>query len=276
MKRHLFVVAVLVLGSVGFPQALQQAATPAPIVLSPEEMEQFLLKADIVARKNSSKGVTDTIRATLSDGRLKHDAQIQTVDIQKMVFEAGKASELNFKDTYRFNIGAYRLARLLGLTNVPMSVKRKYNGKDGAMTWWVDDVQFDESGRLKEKNILGPDRERTSKQVHVMRVFDELIQNRDRNQGNMIWTRDWTLWMIDHTRAFRLGKELMKADQLTRCERALLAAMRKLTLDDLTKAMGDVMLKDELEAVLVRRDKLVALFEERVQTRGEAAVLFSM
>ena len=83
------------------------------------------------------------------------------------------------------------------------------------MTWWIDDVQFDEKGRLKEKNILGPNPERTTKQVQVMRVFDELIQNRDRNQGNILWTKDWTLWMIDHTRAFRLGKELLKPDQLT-------------------------------------------------------------
>jgi len=276
MKRHLFVVAFILVGSAALPFAQQAATTSAPIVLSDKEMEQFLLKADVVARKGSGKGVTDTIRATLSDGRIRHDAQIQTVDIQKTVFEAGRATELNFKDTYRFNIGAYRLARLLGLNNVPMSVKRRYNGKDGAMTWWIDDVQFDESGRLKEKNILGPNAERTSKQVHVMRVFDEMIQNRDRNQGNIIWTKDWTLWMIDHTRAFRLGKELMKPDQLTRCERSLLEAMRKLTLEDLSAAMGDVMFKDELEAVIDRRDKLVKLFDDRIATRGEPAVLFTM
>lgn len=278
MKHRLFIVALLVLGSAGVPLALQQqaATSPAPVVLSSEEMEQFLLKAEIVARRDTEKGVTDTIRATLSDGRIKHDAQIQTVDIQKMVFEAGRASELNFKDTYRFNIGAYRLARLLGLTNVPMSVKRKYNGKNGAMTWWIDEVQFDEQGRLKQAAILGPDPERTSKQMHIMRVFDELIQNRDRNQGNMLWTKDWTLWMIDHTRAFRSGKELLKPDQLTRCERSLFEVMQKLTLEDMTKAMGDVMLKDELEAVLARRDKLVKLFQDRIATRGEPAVLFTM
>ena len=76
-------------------------------------------------RASAKKGVTDTIRATLSDGRITHDAQIQTVDIERALFTAGKASETNFKDTYRFNIGGYRLARLLGMTNVPMSVKRR-------------------------------------------------------------------------------------------------------------------------------------------------------
>jgi hypothetical protein len=258
----------------GFAQEAPPAA--APVVLSNEEMEAFLKTAKIVRRRDAGKGVTDTIRATFSDGRVTHDAQIQTVDITKQVFEAGNATELNFKDTYRFNIGGYRLARLLGLKNVPMSVQRRIETKEAAITWWIDDVQFDEAGRLKQKNILGPDPDRTTKQVYVMRVFDELIQNRDRNQGNMLWTKDWTLWMIDHTRAFRLGKTLLKPDQLTRCERSLFAAMKELTMESLETAMGDIMTNGELEAVLTRRDVIVKHFEERIATRGEAAVLFGM
>src|SRR5687768_15960442 len=231
---------------VGFVALLGgQAAPPIapPVSLSLEETEAFLLNAKIVGRKGVSTGVTDTVQATLSDGRITHDASIQTVDIAQTVFQAGKASEVNFKDTYRFNIAAYRLARLLGLQNVPMSVERRFDGKPGAFTWWVNDVQFDEKGRLKEKSILGPNPDRTSKQVQVMRVFDELIQNRDRNQGNILWTKDWTLWMIDHTRAFRLGKELLKPDQLNRCERSLLEGIRALTLERVTDVMGEILRK---------------------------------
>jgi hypothetical protein len=199
--RRALIVGLYVFGFVvllaGQEPPLPPRPAPTPVSLSLEETEAFLLKAKIVGKKGISKGVTDPIQATLSDGRLTHDAQIQTVDIYRTTFEAGKASEVNFKDTYRFNIGGYRLARLLGLNNVPMSVERVVEGKPAAMTWWIDDVMFDEGGRLKEKNILGPDPERTSKQMHVMRVFDELIQNRDRNRGNIVWTKDWTLWMID-------------------------------------------------------------------------------
>src|SRR5215207_3299592 len=86
-------------------------APAAPASLSVEEMERFLLTAPIKKRARASKGVTDTIRATLSDGRVTHDAQIQTVNIQKDVFAAGRVSETGFKDSYRYNIGGYRLAR---------------------------------------------------------------------------------------------------------------------------------------------------------------------
>ena len=77
------------------------------------------------------------------------------------MFQAGKASEVDFKDTYRYNIAGYRLAQMVGLQTVPMSVERRYKNKDAAVTWWIDDVMFDEGGRQKLKDKLGPDPERT-------------------------------------------------------------------------------------------------------------------
>ena len=275
--RGLVAVVVVVLGGLA-PQLHGWRQPSSTVALSVEEMEVFLRTAPIVKRARASKGVTDTIRATLSDGRITHDAQIQTVDIAKAMFSAGRASETNFKDSYRFNIGGYRLALLLGMNNVPMSVERQVDRKAAAVTWWIDDVQFDEEGRVKMRGaeMLGPDPERTARQHATRLVFDELIQNRDRNQGNLLWTKDWTLWLIDHTRAFRLGTMLTAPEQLTRCDRALLEAMRRLTLEEMRKTMGDVMTKDELNAVLTRRDLVVKHFEDRIARLGEGAVLFTM
>ena len=42
----------------------------------------------------------------------------------------------------------------------------------------------------------------------MMQLFDQLISNVDRNQGNIVYTKDWRLWLIDHTRAFRKNTEL--------------------------------------------------------------------
>ena len=271
---RLLLVGVLLVGVA--PLRAQEVTVARATPLSDATIENFLLKANVIKKKTSKKGVTATIQATLSDGTLTHDAQIQTVDLSKTVFEAGAHTELNFKDTYRFNIGAYRLARLLDMDNVPMSVKRRHDGKDAAFTWWIDDVMFDEEGRMKQQPVQGPDPNRTAKQNANRLVFDELIQNRDRNQGNLVWTKDWKLWLIDHTRAFRLGKDLMKPEQLGRIDGALLARLRTLTIEAMTKSMGDVMQKDEMNAVLTRRDKLVKHFEDRIATRGEAAVLFKM
>ena len=69
-----------------------------------------------------------------------------------------------------------------------------------------------------------------------MKIWDELIQNKDRNRGNLLWTSDWSMWLIDRTRAFRLGKELVTPNDLTRCDRRLLEGMRALTTESLAKA----------------------------------------
>jgi hypothetical protein len=260
----------LTLVSLGFAG---QSASVTAEQLSAGEMEAFLLKAKILSSKGAGAGVTGSQRVKLSDGKITHDAHVQTVDIAKPVFEAGQHTELNFKDSYRYNIAGYRLARLLGIDTVPMSVERNVNGKQAAVTWWVDDFQMDEKGRL-QKQSMGPNPLRTSNQIQLMRIWDELIQNRDRNQGNIIWTGDWTMWLIDHTRAFRLGKDLMKPSELTRCDRGLLTRLKALTAESVEKAVGDSLVKGEREAVLERRDRIVKHFEDRVAKLGEATVFF--
>ena len=268
----------LVLTIAGVRPCLGQdtAALAAPPQLAAEDMESFLQNAKIVATKSTKKGVTLPKRVTLSDGRVTHDAQIQDVDIALAIFEVGpKNTEVDFKDTYRYNIAGYRLSRLLGLDNVPMSVERKINGKPAAMTWWIDDVILDEGERQKKRTV-GPNPSRTASQIHILRVFDELIQNRDRNAGNLLWTADWKMWMIDHTRAFRLGKDLLKPQQLERVDRDLFEKMRGLTAPALTETMDKSLTKAEIQALLVRRDAIVKLFDEKIAQRGEAAVLFTM
>ena len=269
--RRSLVIAIVLLVRAGL--SAQEAAPAAPPALTAEEMEAFLLKASVTHSRNAGKGVTGSTRVTLSDGRITHDAQVQAVDIYKSVFQAGKASEVNFKDTYRFNIAGYRLAHLIGLNTVPMSVERDINGMKAAVTWWVDNVMMDEDGRVKKKTV-GPDPQRFAKQIQVMKIWDELIQNKDRNSGNLLWAKDWTLWLIDHTRAFRLEKKLQSPNDLTRCEQGLLEGLRRMTAESLAKAVGNSLTESEQEAVLARRDLLVKHFDDRVAKLGEA-VLFT-
>jgi hypothetical protein len=262
--------------SAGLPSpARAQSPPPAAsaLRLSPEAIETFLLKARIGSTRSAGGGVTDSLRATLTDGALTHDAQIQSVDVSKARFEAGKASEVNFRDSFKYNIAAYRLSRLLGMDNVPVSVERRVDGKPAAVTWWLDDVAMDERERTA-KRTMGPQPLRTSMQLQMMQVFDELIQNKDRNPGNVVWTSDWKLWLIDHTRAFRTGKELANPDELARCDRVFLQRLRQLTAKALNDAMRGALSAYEREALLARRDLLVKHYDERIARVGEASVLF--
>ena len=182
----------------------QSAATLS--ALSQAEIEEFLFKAKVGKKKALSVGVTNSERATLDDGKLRHDAHIQTVDISKTSFQTSQGTEINFRDSYKFNMAAYELDKLLELNMVPVSVERKV-GSMAAVTWWVDETLMTELER-KKKKIEPPDQRSWNQQMFVCRVFDQLIYNTDRNLGNLVITKDWKIWMIDHTRAFRTMKDL--------------------------------------------------------------------
>jgi hypothetical protein len=102
-----------------------------------------------------------------------------------------------------------------------------------------------------------------------------LIQNRDRNLGNILYTSDWSQWMIDHTRAFRLNKELGKPDELIRVERPLYENLKKLTAAALSAAVGRQLRKAEVDAVIARRDAIIKILDTRIARAGEGAVLYT-
>lgn len=263
-----FPTAALVLWLAGAASA--QDAAPD---LSAAEMEAFLLDAELSDFRSAGAGVTGSQRATASDGRLTHDVHIQTVDVSRSRFVArGARVELNFRDSYRYNIAAYRLAALLGLDNVPMSVPRRVDGESAAVTWWVDDVAMTEKERLDQRT-LGPDPAKTTRQFYAHYVFDELIQNRDRNHGNILWTSDWKMWLIDHTRAFRRDVELTEPERLTRIGRDLLDSLRGLTPEALEAAVEDHLTGGERSSVMRRRDLLLQHFDERIARVGEQNVV---
>ena len=262
-----FVVAVSCLGLV---LHARQATNP---LLSAEAMEEFLLNADLSDFRDVGEGVTGTQRAVASDGRFTHDVHIQSVDIRRSALAVpGAGVERNFRDSFSYNIAAYRLAVLLGMDNVPMSVARSVRSERTAVTWWVDDVAMTERERTAQ-GTYGPNPAYTVQQFYTMYAFDELIQNRDRNQGNMLWTSDWKLWLIDHTRAFRPQVEIGQPARLTRISRSLLENLRRLSPEALEAATGDHLTGTQRSRVLQRRDLLVRHFDERIARLREGAVL---
>jgi hypothetical protein len=273
---RVLVVTLAVLVAAPWPAVAQTATTaPASASFTLPEMERFLLEGKVVKNVRTLKGVTDARQVTLSNGVVTHDAQIQTVDIAKALFDVGpKHTEVNFRDCYCYNVAAYRLAMLLGLDNVPMSVKRVVSGKPAAVTWWLEDV-MDEGDRRKNK-VEHSNSLRAAEYYSIMYVFDELIQNRDRNAGNIMWGRDNRMWLIDHTRAFRLGKDLLNPDNLSRVERSLFEKLRALDRRAFGDAVKGILTNGEIDALFVRRDKIVQLFDQRIASLGEARVLYTI
>lgn len=253
------------------------AGEPAP---STEAQIAFLRNARVVSARPIGKGITGALRLTLSDGALTHDAAFQSVNeassAQDIREGKKRAGELFFVDSYRYNIAAWELSRLLGLEQMmPATVERRHNGALGALSWWVDDVMMDETERERTSSNPPPGQHvALARQRQLMQIFSELVRDTDRNKGNVLYTHDWRVIMLDFTRAFRTQAQLRMPDNLLGCDRALLGRLRALTEADIARATGSHLTKQELSAILKRRDLIVQHFDRLIEKRGEAAVLF--
>jgi hypothetical protein len=247
-------------------------AQESPKKLSVEQMEAFLKGARIVDLAGLSTGVTNSQRASLSDGVISHKAHVQSIDEAKTMFQGDRGTELNFRDTWKFNVAGYRLARLLGIDDmVPLSVERRVGGKASSVTWWIDNSMM-ETERLKKK-IPIRDTDAWNREMHVVRVFDQLIYNTDRNLQNLMIDQAFHLWMIDHSRAFRLYPTLKEKKDLQMCDRSLLTRIRALTMQDL-ETLKPYLNDGEIKGLLGRRDKILQHFDELVKEKGEGAILY--
>lgn len=249
----------------------EQPGTPS-LLETRDEREAFLSKA-IFATEAPTDG-RPSWRASLDDGTRRHDASVVTED--------GSGPT---RRNYRFNVAAYELDKLLGLNLVPPSVERPFNGRPASVIWWVDNVAMNELDR-RRKGIDPPDREKWDRQVQAVRVFDELISNTYRDTApplylNTVWdnlliTTDWTIWITDHTGAFRTRKELQDPDSLVRCPRTVLVRLRALNKEVLQQALGRYLSSQQLDALEIRRTLLVRHFDEQIDRRGDADVLYEL
>jgi len=242
--------------------------------LSDEQKKEFLLKAKVIASKQSSKGITHPWTLTLTDGTITHKASFQPVDERKdsMTLASGR-TELNFVDSYHYNIAGYELARMLGMSNmVPPYVERKWDGQIGSLSWWIpwkwDEAMHDEQG------LHAPDVDAWNKQMYKIRVFDQLIYDTDPNLTNVLITEDWKIWRIDFTRAFRRYNTLPDPKDLVMCDRQLLQKLKELNFDEVYERTRPHLNKTEVKALLARRDKIVEIFQKLVAQKGEGAVLY--
>jgi hypothetical protein len=268
MRALTAIAALVTIGALGAQEAR----------LTPEQQRDFLLNAKVVSSRPIGRGVTGSLRLTLSDGTFTHDAAFQSVEDRATSEDRRqlrrRAGEVNFVDSYKYNIAAYEIARLLGIDEMmPVTVPRRYQGRQGSLTWWVDDVLMDETERDRT-DTQPPSPLEFQRQRTTMTVFAELVGDVDRNKGNVIYTKDWRVVMIDFTRGFRLHRTLRLPASLTSIERNLWQRLQALTRPAVSKAVDIYLTPQEIGAVMERQQALVEHYRRLINERGEALVLY--
>jgi hypothetical protein len=172
-----------------------------PYGLSDAQLEEFLLNAPVAMDETLDLGVTKPRRLTLERDGKRIRAVFKAFDSDPDIRLSGRWERRYDKaDRFQYEIAAYKLDRILGLQMVPVAVERRIGGERGLVQYWVEGAR-NETDRIQQKLQYDSDCSFT-RQHQLINVFDVLVHNLDRNTGNILYDRDWQVWMIDHTRAF--------------------------------------------------------------------------
>lgn len=251
-----------------------------PDIAQREDMERFLLSADIIDSKPVGEGVTRPFRLTLrADG-------VERRAVWKNVTTASGG----ILDEWRFEVAAYRMDKLLGLGMIPPTVEREFRGAKGSLQLWAE-TAFSLLD-VMNKGIPIPDEAgpRVENLKYVTRAWDSLIANEDRTQQNVRYTEDWRTILIDHSRAFRSDPDSVKALYfgrrgtkksaegrsflIRRLPRTFVDKLKALTIEGVREAEGPYLTDDEVRAVLARRDLLLGEIEEMTKEPGGSGFLY--
>jgi hypothetical protein len=254
-------VLTVVLASSAFAQSAPEEPANAKVwVGKATDYESYLSGAEIVRMEDIPVGVTKPQRGYFQEGGL----------IESMSWKAIKPGRYSgFWESYKAEIAAYELDKLLDLQMIPPTVEKRVKGELGAAVMWVKPVK-------SFKDMGGPPsapptyHARWNLQMVRAKMFDVLIYNKDPNLGNWLVDPAWNLILIDHTRAFTGEKKF--AHTLQRIDPDLWERMKGLTEEGLTQSLGQWLDKGQIRAILQRRDLMGDEIQKLVAANGEAAV----
>jgi hypothetical protein len=253
-----------------------QTAMPADSPWIASDAEAFLSSAEVLdLERFETKGVTRPRRAELSNGVRSARAVFKTIDeYEPRKRLADGEVVFGFRDSYKHEIAAWKLDRMLGLGLVPPCVERRIGRDVGSLCLWIEGTMT-EWERGQELKLSPPDARDWNDQMHTIRLFLQLIADQDyRNVSNLLVDENFRVYKIDSSRAFRTDPELRKEDALTRFSRSAIDALRGLDPDQVRAELQPWLSKAQITGLLARRDQILALVDSRVAERGEVAVLY--
>ena len=243
-------------GSLSAVVATQTTAS-AQWLANAAAIEAHLKNADVDSMEDIGVGVTHPRRA-----HLKPSEPVESL-VWKVLPPGMRGG---FWESYKSEVAAYELDKLLDMHMVPPAVERRIDGDVGAAVMWVPGLKSvkDLGGKVPTGAVWG-------KPLRKMLMFDNLISNSDRNAGNIMVGQPGELILIDHSRAFVTSTTLPK--KIERVDAGLWARMQALTREDLVRVLGPWIDDEAIDAMLERRARMVSDVDKLVKKKGRPSVI---
>ncbi len=172
-------------------------------------------------------------------------------------------------ESYQAEVAAYKLDRFLELGMVHPTVVREIGGQMGSLQLWVNGCKM-----YEDMQDQVPDSAEWEKELSRMRLFDSLISNAHRSSRDFMVDGKWNIVLIDHSQAFMSTQELDRdPDKLPmRFDPDLVQKMKEIESMSLEIRLDRLLLRQQVDAIAMRRDALVEHVEATIAEKGEAAV----
>jgi hypothetical protein len=222
------------------------------------ELEEYLRTAAVIKMEGVSVGVTKPRRAYLEPGG----------PIGSMVWKPIRPGMYSgFFESYRSEIAAYEIDKVLGLDMVPPTVEKRVDGDLGAAIMWAAPTKsFKEMGGTGAPTPPPAFIAQFNRALVRAKMFDNLIGNSDPNLGNWLVDPSWNLILVDHSRSLTTSTTLVH--QMTQIDPDLWAKMQALSEEQLKATVGAWLGDREIRAILERRKKLGEQIDKLVKKNG--------
>jgi len=227
------------------------------------EYESFLKTVPFQRVEGISLGVTSPRHAFFPPGSLATSGAWKP--LKPGLYEG-------YFESYKSEIAAYKLDRMLELGMVPPTVERTYKAETGSLQLWVENTRM--LKQVLDAKVHAPDVEAWSVQVARQRAFDDLAADIDDNQGNQLIDRAWNLIKIDHSRAFTatMAQPFEIGKTLNRIDRPFFERLKALDRAAVDRELGALLEARAAVTLMARRDAMVKAFEKLAAEKGDAKV----
>jgi hypothetical protein len=276
----LFFIATVFLGAPALAQLSDEQ------IRTRDELEEFLRSAEIVGSEEIGRGVTRSLRLRLRAGETERFA----------VWKGVRGKMGGYLEGWQYEIAAYEMDRFLGVNMIPPTVEREFQDRPGSLQLWVENegslrdllgAPRDLAQSLSAGSLVPePRQDHVQKRKYLAWAFDSLIANDDLTQENILYTEDWRIILIDHSRSFRSSRKyttkLLYGREFEggpprlykQLPHEFVARVRELDLESLQEVLGSYLTPKEIQAILKRKPLLLAEIDQIIRERGEDAVLY--
>lgn len=213
-----------------------------------EDVLVFLKNAEVVSiQPDENAGRTEPWMVILNDDKMQRKAIFKHID---------RTRPFPLADSFKYELSAYKLHRMLGLNFIPPTVARTIDGRPGALQLFIEDCMPLEEARQDESVNL--DLELIRSRMQDIDVFDALTYCGCKQTGDVLYQLySGHICRVDYSEAFAPIRNLPPDCRIQGCSQDFLEQLRSVDGEAVRRELDRYLNKEEINALLLRRQLII-------------------